>query len=37
MALKVGKGANLPEQPTWTNRFEAAWGSTKEIVGKVWL
>jgi len=35
--IKVGKGANLPDQPTWTNRFEVAWASTKEIVGKVWL
>ncbi len=35
--IKVGKGANLPEQPTWSNRFEIAWASTKEIVGKVWL
>jgi uncharacterized membrane protein YraQ (UPF0718 family) len=35
--IKVGKGANLPEQPTWTQRFEIAWQSTKEIVGKVWL
>jgi uncharacterized membrane protein YraQ (UPF0718 family) len=35
--IKVGKGANLPEQPTWTNRFEIAWASTKEIVSKVWL
>ncbi len=35
--VKVGKGVNLPEQPTWTQRFEIAWQSTKEIVGKVWL
>jgi Predicted permeases len=35
--IKVGKGANLPEQPTWTERFQIAWQSTKEIVGKVWL
>ena len=35
--IKVGKGANLPEQPTWANRFEIAWDSTKEIVSKVWL
>jgi uncharacterized membrane protein YraQ (UPF0718 family) len=34
--IKVGKGA-MPEQPTWANRFEMAWNSTKEIVGKVWL
>ncbi len=35
--IKVSKGANLPEQPTWTQRFQIAWQSTKEIVGKVWL
>ncbi|MEI7845449.1 MAG: permease [Chloroflexota bacterium] len=35
--IKVGKGANLPEQPTWTDRFEIAWASTREIVEKVWL
>lgn len=35
--IKVGKGENLPEQPSWTQRFQIAWQSTKEIVGKVWL
>ncbi len=35
--IKVGKGANLPDQPAWTQRFQVAWDSTKEIVGKVWL
>ena len=35
--IKVGKGANLPEQPSWAQRFQVAWDSTKEIVGKVWL
>ena len=35
--IKVGKGANLPDQPTWTQRFQIAWNSTKDIVGKVWL
>lgn len=35
--IKVGKGGVIPEQPTWSNRFEIAWASTKEIVGKVWL
>lgn len=35
--IKVGKGENLPEQPTWAERFQVAWQSTKEIVGKVWL
>lgn len=24
-------------KPTWTERFETSWVSTKEIVGKVWL
>ena len=24
-------------KPTWTERFESAWGSTKDIIGKVWL
>lgn len=35
--IKVGKGVNLPEQPSWAQRFQVAWDSTKEIVGKVWL
>ena len=35
--IKVGKGANLPDQPSWTQRFQVAWDSTKEIVSKVWL
>jgi uncharacterized membrane protein YraQ (UPF0718 family) len=35
--IKVGNGGLMPEQPTWSNRFEIAWASTKEIVGKVWL
>jgi uncharacterized membrane protein YraQ (UPF0718 family) len=35
--IKVCKGANLPEQPTWTQRFQIARESTKEIVSKVWL
>jgi uncharacterized protein len=34
--IKVGKGGSLPDKPTWTQRFEIAWGSTKEIVHKVW-
>ena len=29
-------GAGLDEKPTWTERIERAWGSVKEIVGKVW-
>jgi uncharacterized membrane protein YraQ (UPF0718 family) len=35
--IKVGKGGLLPDKPTWAQRFEIAWASTKEIVGKVWL
>jgi len=35
--IKVGKGMNLPDQPSWTQRFQVAWDSTKEIVSKVWL
>jgi uncharacterized protein len=29
-------GVALDEKPTWTQRIERAWGSVKEIVGKVW-
>jgi len=35
--IKAGKGGLLPDKPTWTQRFEMAWASTREIVGKVWL
>ena len=35
--IKVGKGGLLPDKPSWTQRFEMAWASTREIVGKVWL
>jgi uncharacterized protein len=35
--IKAGKGGLLPDQPTWAQRFEIAWASTREIVGKVWL
>ncbi len=35
--IKVGKGGLLPDKPTWAQRFEIAWASTREIVGKVWL
>lgn len=35
--IKVGKGVNLPDQPSWAQRFQVAWDSTKEIVSKVWL
>jgi len=32
-AATIGEGEKL----TWKDRFERAWGSVKEIVGKVWL
>jgi hypothetical protein len=36
--IKVGKGGLLQtEKPTWSERFNIAWESTREIVGKVWL
>jgi uncharacterized protein len=35
--IKVGKGGLLTDKPTWSQRFQIAWDSTKEIVGKVWL
>ena len=35
--LQAGKGVNQPEHVTWSDRFEAAWLSTRAIVGKVWL
>ncbi len=35
--IKVGKGGLLPDKPTWAQRFEIAWASTRDIVGKVWL
>jgi uncharacterized protein len=35
--IKAGKGGLLPDKPTWAQRFEIAWASTREIVGKVWL
>jgi uncharacterized membrane protein YraQ (UPF0718 family) len=35
--IKAGKGGNMPDKPTWAQRFEIAWASTREIVGKVWL
>jgi len=31
-----GEGDGLTEVLTWPMRFERAWGSVKEIVGKVW-
>ena len=35
--IKAGKGGLLPDKPTWAQRFEIAWASTREIVSKVWL
>jgi len=35
--IKVGQVANDQEKLTWTHRFQTAWESTKDIVGKVWL
>ena len=35
--IKVGKEGYMADKPTWAQRFEIAWASTKEIVGKVWL
>ena len=35
---KIQAGGNaVVEKMTWQNRLERAWGSVKEIVGKVWL
>jgi len=35
--ISVGQAAIEQERPSWRQRFEGAWESTKEIVGKVWL
>ena len=35
--IKSHGGQSLQETMTWTDRIERAWGSVKEIVGKVWL
>ena len=35
--IKSGTGQGLGEKLTWADRIERAWGSVKEIVGKVWL
>ncbi len=35
--VKVGQATVEQEKPSWEERFETAWESTKEIVGKVWL
>ncbi len=34
--IKAGPSAEL-DKPTWAQRFDRAWLSTREIVGKVWL
>ena len=35
---KIHRTANVEEEKlTWSDRVERAWGSVKEIVGKVWL
>jgi uncharacterized protein len=35
--IKSGAGQTPSEKITWTDRMERAWGSVKEIFGKVWL
>ncbi|GAB4495400.1 MAG: permease [Anaerolineales bacterium] len=35
--IKVAASTAEGHQPTWTERFAAAWQGTREIVGKVWL
>jgi hypothetical protein len=35
--IKASRGGVLTDKPTWAQRFETAWASTKEIVGKVWI
>jgi uncharacterized membrane protein YraQ (UPF0718 family) len=35
--IKTGHGGAVDGKPTWPQRFEMAWQSTREIVGKVWL
>ncbi|HEB64044.1 MAG TPA: permease [Chloroflexi bacterium] len=35
--IKVGQAALEAVKPTWSERFQSAWESTEEIVGKVWL
>ncbi len=35
--IKVGQATVEQVKPTWSQRFQTAWESTKEIVGKVWL
>ncbi|MBK8834486.1 MAG: permease [Anaerolineae bacterium] len=33
----AGAGGLVEEKPSWVERLRAAWQSTREIVGKVWL
>jgi len=35
--VKAGQVSTPDYRPSWTERFQMAWDSTKEIVGKVWL
>lgn len=35
--IDVGEGAVQMQKPTWSDRFEQAWRTTREIVDKVWL
>lgn len=35
--IQVGTLTAEQEKPSWSQRFETAWKSTQEIVGKVWL
>ncbi len=35
--IKAGQGAVALARPTWAQRVDQAWQSTREIVGKVWL
>ena len=35
--IKSSGGQGLEEKMTWSDRVKRAWGSVKEIVGKVWL
>lgn len=35
--VKAGQVSTPEYRPSWTERFQMAWDSAKEIVGKVWL
>jgi len=35
--IKAGQGAVALERPTWAQRIDQAWQSTREIISKVWL